>query len=72
MNFTEEPTNYTQAIFWTRKAARQGFALAEWNMGIAYQRGQGVPQNSGRAIYWRGLAEEQGCCSNDVTSGTYP
>src|ERR1700692_3803959 len=33
-----------QAVAWYRKAAEQGFALAENNLGVMYNRGLGVPK----------------------------
>lgn len=33
-----------------RKAAEQGFALAQYNVGVKYANGEGVSQESGESI----------------------
>ncbi|GAB3037043.1 hypothetical protein GCM10027285_20740 [Oleiagrimonas citrea] len=35
------PVNYAKAVFWTRKAAAQGNAEAEFNLGTMYASGLG-------------------------------
>ena len=37
--------NYKKAIEWFEKAAEQGFALTQYNLGAMYGRGQGVDVN---------------------------
>jgi len=37
---------------WYRKAADQGYVLAQYNLGIEYQLGQSVPQDYAEAIRW--------------------
>lgn len=50
--------NEGQFIFWTRKAAEQGHALAQGNLGWAYEEGRGVgrdarwPQNGTARPIW--------------------
>ncbi len=39
------PQDYTQAAYWFRKAANQGDAYAQYNLGFLYANGQGVPRN---------------------------
>ena len=39
------PQDYKEAVRWYRKAANQGLALAQYNLGVMYLLGQGVPQN---------------------------
>ena len=41
---------------WSRKAAEQGDAFAQFNLGVAYANGQGVPQTYVEAHKWRNLA----------------
>jgi hypothetical protein len=43
-----------------RKAAEQGDATAQGNLGIMYQTGRGVPQDDGQAVVWHRKAAEQG------------
>jgi TPR repeat protein len=42
------------------KGAHKGYAPAEVNLGVLYAYGWGVPQNLGTALYWIGLAADQG------------
>ena len=41
---------------WWRKAAEQGHATAQYNLGVAYHNGEGVPQNYAQAHMWHNLA----------------
>jgi hypothetical protein len=52
--------NYVTANAWLLKAAEQGNAGAENNLGFAYYYGQGVPQNYAHALYWYQKAAAQG------------
>ena len=45
---------------WYRKAAEQGDADAQYNLGISYDRGEGVPQDYVEAVKWYRKAAEQG------------
>jgi uncharacterized protein len=46
-----------QAVSWWRKAAAQGYANAQYNLGVAYSRGKGVLQDFIEAHKWFHLAE---------------
>ena len=46
-----------------RKAADQGFASAQFNLGVMYANGQGVPQDYAAAVSWYRKAAEQGHAS---------
>ena len=52
--------DYAQAAGWFRKAAEQGFASAQLNLGAAYYEGQGVSQDYAQAAAWFRRAAEQG------------
>ena len=39
------PVNATEAVKWYRRAAEQGTALAQYNLGLMYQRGLVVVLN---------------------------
>jgi hypothetical protein len=41
---------------WYRRAAEQGHALAQFNLGVTYAKGQGVPQDYVQAHKWINLA----------------
>ena len=51
--------DYTQAVKWYRKAAEQGKALAQRNLGLMYDNGQGVAQDHAQALKWYRKAAEQ-------------
>ena len=44
----------------TRQKAEQGNAEAQFNLGVAYFKGKGVPQDHAEAVRWCRLAAEQG------------
>ncbi|MEW6313466.1 MAG: tetratricopeptide repeat protein [Pseudomonadota bacterium] len=44
--------DYASALKWYRKAAEQGHAGAQSNLGIMYAHGQGVPQDHAEAVKW--------------------
>ncbi|WP_432760534.1 tetratricopeptide repeat protein [Neisseria lactamica] len=49
-----------QAAQWFRKAAEQGNAKAQFNLGLMYANGQGVRQDDAQAVQWFRKAAEQG------------
>ncbi|MEW6560686.1 MAG: tetratricopeptide repeat protein, partial [Pseudomonadota bacterium] len=49
-----------QAASWFRKAADQGDADAQYNLGVMYANGQGVPQDYAQAASWFRKAADQG------------
>ena len=49
-----------QAAHWYRKAADQSHALAQFNLGVMYARGQGVDRDDATAGMWLGKAAQQG------------
>jgi TPR repeat protein len=46
-----------------RRLAEQGDVLAQYNLGIVYDTGKGVPQDYTEAVRWYRLAAEQGHAS---------
>ena len=50
------PQDFTQAMAWYRKAADQGSAVAQYNLGVMYRDGRGVPQGYVEAHKWHDLA----------------
>ena len=44
--------DYAQAAEWYRKAAEQGTARAQNNIGNMYDKGQGVAQDDAQAAEW--------------------
>jgi len=54
------PQNDAQAVAWFRKAAKQGDAGAQNNLGTMYRDGRGVSQDYAQAVAWFGKAAKQG------------
>ncbi len=54
------PQDDQQAVAWFRKAAEQGQADAQHNLGVMYEKGRGVPQDDREAVAWYRKAAEQG------------
>ena len=45
---------------WYRKAAEQGHAHAQFNLGLMYSKGKGEEQNYEEAVKWYNKAADQG------------
>ncbi len=54
------PRDYAEAVKWYRKAAEQGYAGSQNNLGLMYDNGEGVPQNYAEAAKWYRKAAKQG------------
>ncbi len=52
--------DYATALRLLRPLAEQGHARAQFNLGVAYANGRGVPQDHAEAVKWYRLAAEQG------------
>ena len=53
--------NYKKAIEWFEKAAEQGYADAQYNLGNIYENGSGgVDQSDSMAMRWYATAAAQG------------
>ena len=48
-----------EAVRWYRKAADQGDAQAQFNLGVLYVTGEGVPEDNVLAYVWWNLAAAQ-------------
>ena len=49
-----------EAVGWYRRAAEQGDALGQNNLGVMYRDGRGVGQDAAEAVRWLRRAAEQG------------
>ncbi|WP_232091641.1 tetratricopeptide repeat protein [Aeromonas caviae] len=49
-----------QAVTWFRKAAAQGDAGAQYNLGVMLATGQGIVRDDDRAVTWLKRAAAQG------------
>ena len=54
------PQDYAEAVRWYREAANQGYAEAQYNLGVMYGKGEGVPQDHAEAVRWYRKAAAQG------------
>jgi hypothetical protein len=54
-----------------RKFASQGDADAQWQMGVRFHNGEGVPHDDAQAIQWFRRAAEQGHVTAQATLGAY-
>ena len=61
--------DYAEAVKWYRKAAEQGYALAQNSLGNMYKNGQGVTQDYSEAVKWYRQAAEQGNPASQTTLG---
>ena len=55
-----ETGDYAKAAEWFSKAAEQENAQAQFELGVLYEKGQGVPQDCAKAAEWYGKAAAQG------------
>jgi len=58
------------AALWFRKAAEQGYVLAQSNLGTLYLYGRGVVQDDAEAVAWFRKAADQGDAIAEFYSGT--
>jgi uncharacterized protein len=54
---------------WYRKAADQGIANAQYNLGVFYANGHGVPQDYVEAVKWYRKAADQGFAMAETNLG---
>ena len=58
-----------EAVRWYRLAAEQGYAAAQFNLGVMYATGEGVPEDDAEAVRWYRLAAEQGYAAAQFNLG---
>ena len=54
------PEDDAEAVRWLRLAAGQGYAAAQFTLGLWHDHGLGVPQDDIEAVRWYRLAADQG------------
>ena len=59
-NYYDLKKNYAKSFQWFRKAADQGYAPAEKDLGVLYLKGHGLPKNNSKGIYWIEKSADQG------------
>jgi TPR repeat protein len=62
--------DYATALREWRPLAEQGDALAQYNLGILYRKGRGVPQDDVQARQWYAKAAAQGQAKAQFNLGT--
>ena len=55
-----DDANYAEAAKWYQLAASEGYADAQFNLGVMYEEGQAMAQNYAEAVRWYRLAASQG------------
>ncbi len=67
---SQGPTNVkTPPLAATRQSADQGDAQAQFNLGLMYDLGQGVPEDDAEAVAWYRKAADQGVAGAQYTLG---
>ena len=61
--------DYATALREWTPLAEQGYAEAQYNLGLMYKAGQGVPQDYKTAVKWFSLAAEQGDAGAQLALG---
>jgi TPR repeat protein len=67
--------DYEQAFHWFERAAEQGFARAQFNLGLCYERGEeelsgmGQTRDREKALEWYAKAAKQGLLQAEVNAG---
>jgi hypothetical protein len=63
------PKDSAEAVKWCRKAAEQGLAAAQNNLGDMYANGDGVPKDYAEAVKWYRKAADQGLLAAQESLG---
>ena len=61
--------DFEEAVKWYRKAAEQGFDIAQDSLGNCYYLGHGVDEDYVKAVKWYRKAAEQGLCTAQDSLG---
>lgn len=64
-----ETGDYETALKEWRPLAEQEYAAAQYNLGLMYNNGEGVPQNYTEAVRWYRMAAENGNTEAQYTLG---
>ncbi len=59
-----EKQNYKEAYKWLKLSAQKNDTVAQYNLGVMYRDGLGVPKDYVEAVKWFRLAAEQGKASS--------
>jgi TPR repeat protein len=61
--------DYVTALQEWKPLAEQGYAFAQYNLGILYEYGNGVPKDYAEAVKWYRLSAEQGYAISQYSLG---
>jgi len=61
--------DYAEAVRWYSRAAYNGLAAAQFNLGVMYDNGQGVTQDYAEAVRWYREAADQGLAAAQFNLG---
>ena len=61
--------DYATALKDWKPLAEQGYAFAQYNLGILYEYGNGVPKDYAEAVKWYRLSAEQGYAISQYSLG---
>ena len=64
-----EQGDYATALKEWQPLAEQGDATAQYNLGLMYAQGKGVPQDDAKAVRWYRKAAEQGLAAAQTNLG---
>lgn len=64
-----ERGDYAAELAMIRPLAEKGYAFAQFNLGVLYDEGKGVPQDNAQAMAWYQKAAEQGLPQAQVNLG---
>lgn len=64
-----ERGDYADEIAIVRPLAEQGYAFAQFNLGVLYDQGKGLPQDNAQAMAWYQKAAEQGLSQAQINLG---
>jgi TPR repeat protein len=64
-----EAGDLDSALIACTNAAEQGHAPAQYNLGLMYDRGHGIPKDDKQAFYWYTKAAEQGDAGAQLNLG---
>ena len=68
----QERGDYATAIKEWTPLAKQGDVVAQYNLGLIYGQGKGIPKDYRKAVKWSTLAAEQGSpIAQTILSGYY-
>ena len=60
MLYALDGEDFLTSLSWLNKSAKQNNVEAQYNLGVYYERGYGVPKNLDKAKEWYQLAANQG------------